>query len=576
MSNRSEQLETLLTRLSETSAWPVDRDLITRAFNFALEAHKDQKRKSGEPYFNHLYETALIAAKWQVDSVTIAAALLHDVLEDTSVTEAELSKEFGKDIAFLVNGVTKISRLKYRGNQAQAETLKKMILALSQDIRVVFIKLADRTHNMSTLEHLAPDKQKRIALETTEIYAPLAYRMGLGTVSGDLEDAAFPYLHPEVYKSLQETLKDHLAKGEEYIKKVEKEVTEALANQKIKIVRIDHRVKRISSLYKKLRRYDMNLERIHDLIALRIIVEKVEDCYAVLGVIHSIWPPMPGHIKDYIALPKPNGYRSLHTTVISSNGQPTEFQIRTEEMHYENEYGIAAYWAYQEAKGGQKYLEEQSHARSVLANARQTAWITQLQNWQHDIEDPDEFIAALKIDLFKDRIFVITPKGEAVDLPAGATPLDFAYAIHSDIGNHCVGAKVNSRMVQLDTELQSGDIVEILVQKNRKPNLAWLGFLKTRHARAKLRSSLRENSMLPTTNYYFSITGLDRTAMMRDITAAVSQQGLGIVSLEAPKNTTHAVVTIKLYVHIESISKADQLALRLRAIPSVQRVEYKR
>lgn len=486
----SSQLDRLLETVQKRNIDGSGLDLIRRAYIRAENEHAGQKRKSGEPYFNHVFETALTVAQWQLDSTAIAAALLHDTLEDTSYREEEMRKEFGEEVTFLVLGVTKISRLKYRGNQAQAETLKKMILAISQDIRVVFVKLADRLHNMRTLQYVLPEKQKRIALETNEIYAPLAYRMGLGVVSGELEDLAFPYLHPEIYQVLKKKLKSHLEHGEVYINRVKTKLIETLdRHPQIKVIRIDSRVKRISSLHKKLKRLDMDMNQVHDLIALRIIVEKVSDCYATLGVIHNLWPPLPGCIKDYIALPKPNGYRSLHTSVICLDNQPTEFQIRTQEMHYENEYGISAYWAYQEAKESKDYQEN----KAIFANALHANWVNQLKAWQDKIDDPDEFINSLKIDFFKDRIFVITPRGEAIDLPAGSTPVDFAYAIHSDIGDHCFGAKVNNRMVQLNHELQSGDMVEILTQKNKKPSTAWLQFVKTRHARERIKSMNKEN-----------------------------------------------------------------------------------
>jgi GTP pyrophosphokinase len=488
------QLERLLEIAKLKNPQPESLGLIRRAFNKALQAHANQKRNSGDPYFNHVYQTALTVARWGLDEVTIAAALLHDTLEDTNTKESELKKEFGEEVVFLVNGVTKISHIKYRGNQAQAETLKKMILAMSEDVRVVFVKLADRTHNMQTLQFVPKEKQQRIALETSEIYAPLAYRMGLGSVSGDLEDLAFPYLDPEAFNWLTNQLKDHLESGEKYIQNAKEILTQELNHHpELSIVLIESRSKRLSSLNKKLKRYDSDLNKVYDLIAIRIITKELNDCYAILGYIHKLWPPLPGHVKDYIALPKPNGYRSLHTTVITEAGRPIEFQIRTEAMHRENEYGIAAYWAYQEGKNSNEYREK----KAIFAKARQTAWINQLKQWQANMDDPDEFIASLKIDFFKDRIFVITPKGEAIDLPANSTPVDFAYAIHTDIGDHCVGAKVNSRMVTLSYELQSGDVVEILVNKNRRPNPDWLLFVKTKHARDHIRAAEENEIHLP-------------------------------------------------------------------------------
>lgn len=467
-------------------------NLIRRAFEFSGKAHKEQQRKSGEPYFKHSYETAMKLAEWRLDDATIAAGLLHDVAEDTPIDLGKVQKEFGEEIAFLVDGVTKLGHLKYRGVRGQAENLRKMILALSQDIRVVLIKLADRLHNMRTLSALPPQKQKRIALETSEIYAPLAYRLGMQNLAGELEDLAFPYLYPQEYKWLVENIKERYEERARYLEKLKPVLEEALRKNNIKVVKIDYRAKRYSSLYKKLKRYDMNLEQIYDLVAKRIIVETVEDCYAALGVIHQLWPPLPGRIKDYIALPKPNGYQSLHTTVFCIDNKPTEFQIRTLKMHEEAENGIAANWLYAQKKGNIDYLER----KPTFADKKELAWVEQLRNWQKEFTDPDEFINSLKIDFFKDRIFVITPKGEVKDLPAGSTPVDFAYEIHSDIGDECCGAKVNNRIVPLDRKLQSGDIVEILIQKSKKPSESWLSFVKTELAKKHIKSKVRQKKIL--------------------------------------------------------------------------------
>ena len=557
------QLPALLATCKDRSS--EDVDLVSRAFAFAQNAHSAQKRKNGEPYFVHVYATALTVARWGLDSTTVAAGLLHDTVEDTSASLDDLKKEFGDEVAFLVDGVTKVSRIKYRGNEAQVETLKKMVLALSEDVRVVFIKLADRLHNMQTLRFLPPEKQNRIALETAEIYAPLAYRMGLGAVSGDLADLAFPYLNPEGYKLVTNLAKDYLKNTETYIAKVKKVIEDEFAARKIQVERIDSRAKRINSLYKKMQRYDMDIGQIHDLIALRIIVPNVEDCYAALGIIHALWPPLPGRIKDYIAMPKPNGYRSLHTTVACLDGRPTEFQIRTPEMDAHNEFGIAAHWAYSEAKGD-------INKRPVFAESRELDWINQLKQWQDNLDDPDEFIESLKIDFFKNRIFAITPRGEAIDLPAGATPIDFAYAIHGDIGDHCVGAKVNSRMVPLNCELRSGDMVEILTQKNRKPNAAWLEFVKTRHARHRIRSEARSAESI---YYAFTVVAMDRLGLVKDVSAVFTHSKIDISSLDSPA-ATGSMVTIKVMAESGAVAKADKLVLKLRGVAGVQRVEYRR
>lgn len=584
-----------------------DLDLIRRAHIFASQAHAGQKRRSGEPYLIHVEEAALNVARWQLDAPTIAAALLHDVIEDCGVSRDVLEKEFGSNVAFLVEGVTKIGKVKYRGNQAQAETLKKMILALSEDVRVVFVKLADRLHNMDTLGYLPMEKRRRIALETEEIYAPLAYRLGLTNVSGQLYDLTFPFLYPKEHRLLSDMMRDHLRTGQSYVDGIKDKIENEIKKQSINLLRIDTRAKRLSSLFKKMRRYDMNIERIYDLVALRIIVKDVTDCYATLGLIHQLWPPLPGLIKDYIALPKPNGYRGIHTTVICDGGKPTEFQIRTEEMHRENEYGIAAYWAYSEAKNTKGYQQE--HKKTIFADARQLAWINQLKNWQKELiedsenEDPlirehsedeelrrmeaeeregyneledrkgGDFVNALKIDFFKDRIFVITPKGEVIDLPSGATPVDFAYAIHSQIGDSCTGAKVNGRIVPLDAELQSGDVLEIMLNKNKKkPNEAWLQFVKTSRARTRIKNTLRTQGggLVPVT-LRINITAEDRMGLMKDVSSLMAQSKVPIVGVQTSTNKDELAV-MKLTINTEPKEKLDRLLLKLRRIQGVKQV----
>lgn len=469
-------------------------DSLRRAFILAKTAHASQSRHSGEPYFNHAYATAIKLIEWGLDAPTIVAGLLHDVVEDTPFSLEHIKKDFGEEIAFLVEGVTKLGHVKYRGEEAHAENLRKMILALSQDLRVVLIKLADRLHNMKTLSVLPPQKQKRVALETYEIYAPLAYRLGMQDLAGELEDLAFPYLYPKEYRWLRTEVKEKYEERERYLRKVEPLLLKALEEGEIKIEKIDYRAKRYSSLWKKLKRYDMNLEQIYDLVAMRIIVHTIEDCYAALGIIHKLWPPLPGRIKDYIALPKPNGYQSIHTTVFCVDNRPTEFQIRTLKMHDEAENGIAAHWVYERAKDSSEYLER----RPIFAAKKELAWVNQLREWQKEFPDSEDFLDSLKIDFFRDRIFVITPKGEVKDLPAGSTPVDFAYQIHSAIGDSCCGAKVNNHIVPLGYQLQSGDVVEILVQKSKKPSESWLKTVKTETAKKRIRSVLREKRQIKT------------------------------------------------------------------------------
>lgn len=545
--------------------------LISRSFDFAQKAHQNQKRKSGEPYFVHCFETALKIAEWRLDVETIAAALLHDTIEDAGINLEEIKKEFGEEIAFLVEGVTKLGRLKYRtSEEKQAENLRKMFLAVSRDIRVVLIKLADRLHNMKTLKFLAVPKQKRIALETSDIYAPLAYRLGMANLAGELEDLAFPYLHPDEHKWLIENIKDRYEERQKYLEKIKEIVENALKEHNIHPIKIDYRVKRYSSLFKKLFRSDMNLEQIYDLVALRIIVKNIEECYAVLGIIHQLWPPLPGRIKDYIALPKPNGYRSLHTTVFCLDNKPTEFQIRTLEMHEESENGIAAYWAYSQAKDTKNYQE----GKTIFAEKKELAWIKQLKDWQKEVSGSEEFLNSLKIDFLKNRIFVITPKGEVVDLPVGATPVDFAYQIHSEIGDQCIGAKVNGKITSLDHELQSSDLVEILIQKSKKPSESWLKFIKTDQARRKIKAGLRKSpERKQKLQTELQITATDRVGLLKDISTVVSRSHVNIVKVNIPQ-TSHFPV-IKIRCALNDKEKIEKLILKLKKIKEVREISYK-
>ena len=549
-----------------------DEKKVRQAYALAVKAHQGQKRKNGDPYIIHPEETALTVARWHLDVTTTIAALLHDVVEDAGVESKYIAELFGDEVAFLVDGVTKISKVKFRGDEAQAETLKKMILALSEDIRVVFVKLADRLHNMNTLSYLPPNKQHRIALETSEIYAPLAYRLGLGTVSGDLQDLAFPYLYPKEHRILTDMLKEHFQYGNKYVEKIRKIIEAEIQKQPIKLIRVDYRAKRISSLYKKMLKNEMNLDRIYDLIALRVIVETVEDCYAVLGLIHSLWPPLPGKIKDYIALPKPNGYRSIHTTVICEDGKPTEFQIRTEEMHHENEYGVAAYWAYSESKSKNEYKS----GRAIFADAKQAHWINQLKSWQNEIAKSEEYIQSLKIDFFKDRIFVITPRGDVIDLPATATPVDFAYAIHTDIGNSCTGAKVNGRIAALSTNLESGDVVEIITQKNKKkPSEAWLEFVKSSRAKLRIRAAIRnEGGGLVPQSMKITIVSIDRMGLLKDVSSAFTLNRIEINSMNSTLSQRGDLATIKVIVPAECKDRLERTLLKIKKLEGVKEISF--
>ena len=452
-------------------------DLVSKAYHFAEKAHEGQKRKSGEPYFIHPLTVSSILAKLMLDAPTIAAGLLHDTVEDCEgCTQEVIEQEFGTEVAQLVDGVTKLKRLDFTSKaDQQAESIRKMILAMSKDIRVVLIKLADRLHNMRTLKSQPPESQKRIAQETLDIYAPLAHRLGVYMIKQELEDLCLRYLDPDGYQNLIIRVGMKRAERENSIRELISDLQKKLEEMNLHF-EIDGRPKHFYSIYRKMVLQHKPFEQIFDLIAIRVLVDTVQDCYAVLGVVHTLWRQVPNRFKDYISMPKPNMYQSLHTTVVSEKGMPFEVQIRTYEMHRIAEYGIAAHWRYKEGR----------HVADSLDN--KLYWLRQILDWQNDTRDSEEFIRSLKVDLFSDEIFVFTPKGEIVDLPKGAIPIDFAYRIHSAVGNKCVGAKVNGRIVTLDTPLNTGDFVEIITQQNSKgPSRDWLKIVKTSQAKAKIR-----------------------------------------------------------------------------------------
>lgn len=461
-----------------------DEELIKKAYEFAERAHEGQKRLSGDPYFSHVFETAKILAKLGMDTPTIVAGLLHDVLEDTKVTENEMKKEFGDNIVFLVNGVTKLGTLKYHGDERHVESLRKFFVAMTNDLRVVIIKFADRLHNLRTLQFIREDKRERIAKESIEVYAPLANRLGMGKLKGEIEDAAFPFAYPKEYAQIEEIIKEKKDLYQKNLSEIQKELQKELNKNKIKVVEINYRMKHKYSLWKKLLRREMDLEKVHDIVALRVVVNNIEECYKVLGIIHSIWNPLPGRIKDYIAVPKPNGYRSIHTTIFTGSGEVAEIQIRTKEMHAEAAYGIAAHFAYKEK--GKKTHDEKSKFK----------WIEELKNFNYDLDDPKKYLEHLKTDFFNNRIFIFTPKGDVVDLPEDSSPIDFAYSIHSDIGDHISGAKVNGKMVPILSKLKNGDIVEIITKKDSHPSNKWLEHSKTNIAKKNIKSYLEKNSLL--------------------------------------------------------------------------------
>jgi guanosine-3',5'-bis(diphosphate) 3'-pyrophosphohydrolase len=455
-----------------------DHDLVARAFTAAYILHKDQSRKSGEAFINHPVGTALLCAELQLDSITIAAALLHDVVEDTDTPLSWVARQFGDEIAMLVDGVTKLTKMSFNSQEEeQAENYRKMIVAMASDIRVILIKLCDRLHNMHTLQYLGKQKQLQKAKETLEIYAPLAHRLGIYSIKWQLEDLAFATLHPRKYAEIQQMVAQRRADRVDYVDDAAKFLETELARVGIHS-EITGRAKHFYSIYVKMSRRGKEFNEIFDLTGLRVLVDSVKDCYGAVGVIHSFWKPIPGRFKDYIAMPKFNMYQSLHTTVIGPGGKPLEIQIRTFEQHQTADFGVAAHWLYKEKGNG--------HGADKLA------WLRQMMEWQSETGDPREFMDTLKIDLFEDEVFVFTPKGEVKNLGAGATPIDFAYAVHTDVGNHCVGAKVNGRIVPLHHKLRSGDIVEIITSKSNKgPSRDWLGIVASPRAKQKIRQYFR-------------------------------------------------------------------------------------
>ncbi len=456
-----------------------DDTMIKLAYDFAIKAHSGQKRKSGEPYIQHSLHTAFVLAQIKADIETIVAGLLHDVPEDTEYTLTDIEKNFGKEIAGLVEGITKLSKIKYRGIERYRESLRKMFLAMAQDLRVILIKFADRLHNLRTLESLPLEKRQRIARETLEIYSPIAGLLGMGRLKWQMEDICFKHLYPEEYKKLAYKYEvEKKFEHNQYIQKVKNILGAKLREAKISF-QITSRFKHLYSIYQKLQTKDRRFDEIYDVFALRVIVADIAECYKTLGIIHSLWRPNPGRLKDYIAVPKPNGYQGLHTTVYGPDGKSTEFQIRTKEMDERAKYGIAAHWTYKMGEHDPK---------------KQPAWVKEILNIQKETENTSDFIKQITFDVFHDRIFVFTPKGDVFDLPEGSTPIDFAYYVHSDIGNKATGARINDKIGTLDQELKNGDLVEIITEKNRKgPNRDWLKFVKTSTARGKIKQNLKSS-----------------------------------------------------------------------------------
>ena len=473
-------LEMLVKKIKENCV-NINMGMVNKAYNLAFEAHKEQKRDSGEPYIIHPIEVATILAELGMDTSTIVAGLLHDVIEDTEYTYDDIKNLFGGEVANLVGGVTKITKMEYKSKEEQqADNFRKMLLAMADDIRVIIIKLADRLHNMRTLKYRKKEKQKKTAMETLDIYAPLAHRLGISKIKWELEDLSFRYLHEEEYYDLVKQVAEKRTEREIYIKKIIEDMYNKFEDAGIDSD-IDGRPKHFFSIYKKMVTKNKSIEQIFDLTAIRVLVNTVKDCYEVLGIVHTIYKPIPGRFKDYIAMPKPNMYQSLHTTVIGPQGKTFEIQIRTFEMHRTAEYGIAAHWKYKEGDNNGETKEKNFESKLV--------WLRDMLEFQKETADAHEFIEGFKIDLFTDEIFLFTPKGVVIDLPNGATPIDFAYRIHTDIGNKCVGAKVNGKIVPLDYKLKTGEIVEVLTSNNAKgPNMNWLNIAKSNQAKSKIRA----------------------------------------------------------------------------------------
>ena len=476
-------LDNLLHRLDEAEI-QYDKDLIVKAYTVTKEAHSGQLRRSGEEYFVHPINVAFILIELNMDQEAIIAGMMHDVLEDTDVTKEYLIEEFGEDIVYLVEGVTKLTNMPFKTKlESQASNLRKMIMAMSNDIRVIIIKLADRLHNMRTLEYMTKSKQFEKATETLEIYAPLAHRLGINKIKWELEDLSFLYLNPREYHDISKKVNMRREERERYLAKVMEQIREEMIDLEIQVIDISGRPKHLYSIFNKMKKQEKTFEEIYDLLGMRIIVGSTKECYAVLGIVHQLWKPIPGKFKDYIAMPKANMYQSIHSTVVGPGGKVFEVQIRTEEMHQTAEYGIAAHWQYKEGGGKTDNFEQK------------LTWLRMLMEWQQDLKDPKEFMDTLKDDFFSDEVYVFSPKGDVIGLPAGSIPIDFAYRVHSAVGNHCVGAKVNGKLVPIDTKLKNGDVVEIITSSNSSgPSKDWVDLVQSSSARQKIKQFFKKSN----------------------------------------------------------------------------------
>ncbi len=550
-----------------------DQNLIQKALDFSRQLHAKQKRLSGEPFLIHPLCVAQTLLNLGMDAPTIAAGLLHDSIEDAEISQEELSKEFGKEIASLVDGVTKLGRLVFESKeQRQAENFRKMLLAMGKDLRSIIIKLADRLHNMQTLSHMPPKKQRENAEETREIFAPLAHRLGMWRLKWELEDLSFRYLEPDHYDLIAKKVSASRRMREKYISLFIEEVIRILDKMQVK-AQVYGRPKHFSSIFRKMQAQNLAFEELYDLYAIRILVDSVQDCYAVLGTIHAHFKPVPGRFRDYIAMPKSNGYQSLHTTVIGLEGRPFEVQIRTQEMHRTAEYGIAAHWKYKEKITDNKFDEK-------------IAWLRRLLETQGEHKDPRDFIENLKIDLFEEEIFVFTPKGEVINLPLDATPLDFAYRVHTEIGHRCIGAKVNGRIVPLESPLKSGDFVEILTTKNNSPRMGWLSFVKTSGARSKIKAWFKKQK--PPTDFILSaasrkkkksasagvkieIEAFDRVGVLKDILARIAEIKTNVAGANV-KTKRGSTAVISLTVDIKNKQHLNEVMNEIKKVSDVYRV----
>jgi guanosine-3',5'-bis(diphosphate) 3'-pyrophosphohydrolase len=523
-------------------------EIIKKAFDFAKEKFNGIYRKNGEPYFNHCIRTALNLAKLKMDYETICAGLLHDIIEDAKVEKEELVKEFGENIAFLVEAVTKIGEIKYREkNLVQAENLRKLILYVAEDLRVAILKLADRLDNMRTLEYLPEEKRKRIALETYDVYAPLALRLGIFEWASELDDLSFKFLEPEKYREIEKEIKKRLEGIEEILPEIIEKIEKEIIKRNINLHAIQYRIKKPSSVYRKLQKKNFDFDQIYDLIAFRIIVSTVDECYLVLGILHSLFKPLLEEFDDYITYPKPNGYQSLHTTLLIAENKYAEFQIRTLEMHIKSEEGVAAYFAYahfKDTKGYKKRLRVEGLSEDEIR------FIQELTKWKNiNNANPEEFLKELKTDVLQEKIYVFTPKGDVIELPRGSTVLDFAYKIHSEIGHRFAGAKVNNKIVPIDYEPKTGDVIEIITNKNRHPSPDWLKIVKTYNARKHIKSYLKKFRFSEIRQTYeLKIIAKDRIGLLKDISNIISAYGINIIEVRSQTKGNLAILKFKLVV----------------------------